>query len=144
MYKRQRYEIEKLLISGELEVDDLPDRWDDMYEQYLGVRAEDRSSGVLQDIHWSMGAIGYFPTYTLGNLYSAQLLEAAREDLPEHDSQISRGEFSPLLHWMREKVHRRGSILRPAELIQEACGEPPSPEAFVEYLKRKVARLYGV
>ena len=139
-----RYEIEKLLISGELEVDDLPDRWDDMYEQYLGVRAEDRSSGVLQDIHWSMGAIGYFPTYTLGNLYSAQLLEAAREDLPEHDSQISRGEFSPLLHWMREKVHRRGSILRPAELIQEACGEPPSPEAFVEYLKRKVARLYGV
>ena len=139
-----RYEIEKLLISGELEVDDLPDKWDDMYEEYLGIRAEDRASGVLQDIHWSMGAIGYFPTYTLGNLYSAQLLEAAREDLPDHDSQISRGEFQPLLNWMREKVHSRGSILQPAELIEEACGSPPSPEAFVEYLKRKVARLYGI
>ena len=139
-----RYEIEKLLISGELEVDDLPDKWDDMYEEYLGVRAEDRASGVLQDIHWAMGAIGYFPTYTLGNLYSAQLLEAAREDLPDHDSQISRGDFQPLLNWMRERVHSRGSILEPAELIEEACGSPPSPEAFVEYLKRKVARLYEI
>tara|TARA_Y100001954_G_scaffold102816_1_gene111882 strand:- start:575 stop:2110 length:1536 start_codon:yes stop_codon:yes gene_type:complete len=139
-----RYEIEKLLISGDLEVDDLPDKWDDMYEEYLGVRAEDRSSGVLQDIHWSMGAIGYFPTYTLGNLYSAQLLKAARDELPEHDSQISRGEFLPLLNWMREKVHRRGSVLEPAELIEEACGTPPSPEAFVEYLKRKVTLLYGI
>ena len=139
-----RYEIEKLLISGELEVDDLPDKWDDMYEKYLGIRPTDRASGVLQDIHWSMGAIGYFPTYTLGNLYSAQLLSAAREDLPEHDSQIRNGDFSPLLNWMREKVHRRGSILGPAELIEEATGSPPSPEAFVDYLSNKVKRLYSV
>lgn len=139
-----RYEIEKLLISGDLEVDDLPDKWDDMYEEYLGVRPTDRSTGVLQDIHWSMGAIGYFPTYTLGNLYSAQLLLAAREDLPEHDSNIRNGEFAPLLGWMRERVHRRGSIMEPADLIIEATGTPPSPEAFVDYLRNKVERLYGI
>ncbi|MEC7502824.1 MAG: carboxypeptidase M32 [Candidatus Thermoplasmatota archaeon] len=139
-----RYEIEKLLISGDLEVDDLPDKWDDMYEEYLGIRPTDSSSGVLQDIHWSMGAIGYFPTYTLGNLYSAQLLSAAREDLPEHDAQIRGGDFSPLLDWMRKKVHKRGSILKPAELIEEATGSPPSPEAFVEYLANKVRLLYSI
>ena len=139
-----RYEIEKMMISGDLEVDDLPDKWDDMYEEYLGVRAPNRSLGVLQDIHWSMGAIGYFPTYTLGNLYSAQLLAAARRDLPDHDEQVRNGEFGPLLEWMRARVHRRGSILEPAALIEEATGAPPSPEAFVEYLEKKVERLYGI
>ena len=91
-----------------------------------------------------MGAIGYFPTYTLGNLYSAQLLSAAREDLPELDSQIRNGDFSPLLDWMRKKVHKRGSILKPAELIEEATGSPPSPEAFIDYLGNKVRLLYSI
>ena len=98
----------------------------------------------MQDIHWSMGAIGYFPTYTLGNLYSEQLLAAARKDLPNHDEQVRNGEFGPLLEWMREKVHGRGSILEPADLIEEATGSPPSPDAFVEYLVKKVQRLYGI
>ncbi len=139
-----RYEIEKSLIAGDLEIDDLPDAWDDMYEEFLGIRAPNRTLGVLQDIHWSMGAFGYFPTYTLGNLYSAQLLAAARKDLPDHDEQMRCGEFAPLLGWMREHVHQRGSILEPADLIEEATGSPPSPDAFVDYLKDKVERLYGV
>ena len=139
-----RYEIEKQLIAGDLEVDDLPDAWDDMYEEFLGIRAPNRALGVLQDIHWSMGAFGYFPTYTLGNLYAAQLLAAARRDLPDHDEQIRRGEFAPLLTWMRVQVHQRGSILEPADLVEEATGSPPSPDAFVDYLKDKVERLYGV
>ena len=139
-----RYELEKRLIAGDIEVDGLPDAWDDMYEEFLGIRAPNRSLGVLQDIHWSMGAFGYFPTYTLGNLYAAQLLEAAREDLPDHDEQMRRGEFEPLLEWMREHVHQRGSILEPADLIEEATGSSPSPDAFVEYLRDKVGRLYGV
>ena len=139
-----RYEIEKRLIAGDLEIDDLPDAWDDMYEEFLGIRAPNRTLGVLQDIHWSMGAFGYFPTYTLGNLYSAQLLAAARKDLPDHDEQMRCGEFAPLLGWMREHVHQRGSILEPADLIEEATGSPPSPDAFVDYLKDKVERLYGV
>ena len=139
-----RYEIEKKLIAGDLEIDELPDAWDDMYEEFLGIRAPNRTLGVLQDIHWSMGAFGYFPTYTLGNLYSAQLLAAARKDLPDHDEQMRRGEFAPLLNWMREHVHQRGSILEPADLIEEATGSPPSPDAFVDYLKDKVEQLYGV
>jgi len=139
-----RYEIEKQLISGELEVDDLPDAWDDMYEEFLGVRAPSRALGVLQDIHWSMGAFGYFPTYTLGNLYAAQLLAAARKDMPDHDENMRRGEFSPLLAWMREHIHQRGSILEPADLVEKASGSPPSPDAFVDYLHDKVKRLYGV
>ena len=139
-----RYELEKKLIAGDLEIDDLPNAWDDMYEEFLGIRAPNRTLGVLQDIHWSMGAFGYFPTYTLGNLYSAQLLAAARKDLPDHDEQMRCGEFGPLLDWMREHVHQRGSILEPADLIEEATGNPPSPDAFVDYLKDKVERLYGV
>ena len=85
-----------------------------------------------------------FPTYTLGNLYAAQLLEAAREDLPTHDDQIRSGDFEHILGWMRENVHNRGSVLRPADLIEEATGSPPSPDAFVRYLTSKVERLYGV
>ena len=139
-----RYEIEKLLIAGEIDVDDLPDAWDEMYHEYLGIRAPNRTLGVLQDIHWSMGAIGYFPTYTLGNLYAAQLLESARNDLPEHDTQIREGDFSPLLKWMRDNVHSRGSVLEPAELIKEATGQDPSPDAFIRYLGSKFERLYGV
>ena len=139
-----RFEIEKNLISGDLEVDDLPEAWDEMYQEFLGIRSSNRSQGVLQDIHWSMGAMGYFPTYTLGNLYAAQLLEAARKDLPDHDDQIRSGEFGPLLNWMRKKVHDRGSVLRPADLIEEATGSPPSPDAFVKYLISKVESVYGV
>ncbi|MDP6328679.1 MAG: carboxypeptidase M32 [Candidatus Thalassarchaeaceae archaeon] len=139
-----RYEIEKKLIAGEIEVDDLPDIWDDMYEEYLGIRAPNRTLGVLQDIHWSFGAFGYFPTYTLGNLYSAQLLAAARKNLPNHDEDMRAGNFTPLLQWMRENVHVRGSIVTPAELIEEATGHPPSPDDFVEYLREKVERLYNL
>ena len=139
-----RYEIEKQLIAGEIDVDDLPDAWDEMYHEYLGIRAPNRTLGVLQDIHWSMGAIGYFPTYTLGNLYAAQLLESAKKDLPEHDTHIREGNFSPLLKWMRGNVHSKGSVLEPAELIKEATGRDPSPDAFIRYLGSKIERLYGV
>ncbi len=139
-----RYEVEKLLLNGELEVDDLPDAWDDMYEEFLGVRSPTRSEGVLQDVHWSMGAFGYFPTYTLGNLYSAQLLEAAKRDIGDVESQIRNGDFTPLLEWMRTHVHARGSILEPADLMEEATGEQPKPDAFVSYLADKIGALYGV
>ncbi len=137
-----RYEIEKKLISGEIEVDELPDAWDDMYEEFLGIRAPNRTLGVLQDIHWSFGAFGYFPTYTLGNLYSAQLLTAARKELPNHDEQIRNGDFTPLLEWMRKNVHSRGSIVEPSALIKEATGNNPSPDDFVKYLQDKVEYLY--
>ena len=139
-----RYEIEKKLINGELEVDDLADAWDDMYEEFLGVRSPTRTEGVLQDIHWSFGAFGYFPTYTLGNLYSAQLLQAAEKDIGSIDDQVRKGEFTPLLDWMRTHVHARGSILEPSDHIEEATGEQPKPDAFVAYLADKIGRLYGI
>ncbi|MDP6098872.1 MAG: carboxypeptidase M32 [Candidatus Thalassarchaeaceae archaeon] len=139
-----RYEVEKKLINGELEVDDLPDAWDDLYEEFLGVRSPTRSEGVLQDIHWSFGAFGYFPTYTLGNLYSAQILVAARKELTNLDEQIRNGEFTPLLDWLRAHVHARASILEPADLIEEATGEQPKPDAFVTYLADKIGTLYGL
>ena len=91
-----------------------------------------------------MGAIGYFPTYTLGNLYAAQLLDSAKEDIADHDEKIRSGDFAPLLAWMRRKIHHRGSILEPADLIEEATGRPPSPEPFVRYLSSKISRLYGI
>ena len=137
-----RYEIEKKLISGEIEVDDLPEIWCDMYEKFLGIKVPNNSLGVLQDVHWSMGAFGYFPTYTLGNLYSAQLLSAAKKDLGDINKQIKQGNFTPLLEWMRKKIHSRGSIIEPAELIKEATGNFPSSDEFVEYLENKISDLY--
>ena len=139
-----RYEIEKQLISGEIEVDDLPKVWNQMYDQFLGIKVPSDSLGVLQDVHWSMGAFGYFPTYTLGNLYSAQLLSAAKKDLGDINNQIRDGNFSPLLEWMRNKVHSRGSIIEPSELIKEATGYAPSSDDFVQYLKNKINELYQI
>ena len=139
-----RYELEKMMIEGDIEVDQIPDIWNEYYDRYLGISPPNRKLGVLQDIHWCMGAIGYFPTYTLGNLYAAQLLESARNDIVDHDENIRNGMFGPLLDWMRNKIHTRGSILEPAELIEEATGRPPTPEPFVSYLASKVSRLYGI
>ena len=139
-----RYELEKMMIEGDIEVDQIPDIWNEYYDRYLGISPPTRKLGVLQDIHWCMGAIGYFPTYTLGNLYAAQLLESARKDIVDHDENIRNGMFGPLLDWMRKKIHTRGSILEPAELIEEATGRPPTPEPFVSYLASKVSRLYGI
>ena len=139
-----RYEIEKMLISGDIEVDDLPKVWNEMYDEFLGISAPNNALGVLQDVHWSMGAFGYFPTYTLGNLYSAQLLNAARKELGDIEAQIRNGNFSPLLNWMRDKVHSRGSILEPALLIEEATGSLPSSDEFVDYLREKINDLYDL
>ena len=139
-----RYELEKMMIEGDVEVDEIPDMWDDYYQRYLGITPPNRKLGILQDIHWCMGAIGYFPTYTLGNLYAAQLLDSAKEDIADHDEKIRSGDFAPLLAWMRRNIHHRGSILEPADLIEEATGRPPSPEPFVRYLSSKISRLYGI
>ena len=139
-----RYEIEKKLINGELEVDDLPNAWNDAYETYLGIKSPNNTLGVLQDVHWSMGAFGYFPTYTLGNLYAAQLLEAARKDITDLDDQVRQGEFTSLLDWMRKHIHSKGSILKPEDLILEVTGNIPSPEPFVNYLRSKLETLYAI
>jgi carboxypeptidase Taq len=111
--------------------------------QYLGLTPPDDARGCLQDIHWSGGAIGYFPTYTLGNLYAAQFFERARKDLPDLDGQLSRGEFGPLLGWLRENIHRHGKRYRAGELAHRITGRDLSAEPLLRHLRAR-AELYGV
>ena len=139
-----RYEIEKQLVNGNINVSDLPDFWNSKMEEYLGVTPPNNTKGVLQDIHWSMGAIGYFPTYTLGNLYAAQLYAAAIADDPTIPSKIAKGEFSVLLDWMRNHIHVHGSKLKPADLITKATGKEPSSDDFIKYLTSKYSKIYNL
>ena len=139
-----RYEIEKQLVNGNIKVGDLPEFWNSKMEEYLGVTPPNDTKGVLQDIHWSMGAIGYFPTYTLGNLYAAQLYAAALADDSSIPDKIAKGEFTVLLDWMRSHIHVHGSKLLPADLMTQATGKEPSSDEFVKYLKSKYNKIYGL
>jgi carboxypeptidase Taq len=137
-----RFEVESDLIAGRIEVDDLPEIWNEKMEKYLGVRVPNDAEGVLQDVHWSEGLFGYFPTYTIGNLYSAQLYAKAAVDLGDLDAQIEAGDFATLLGWLRENVHRHGKRYPAAELIERVTGAPPSAEPFMDYLEKKFGPLY--
>jgi carboxypeptidase Taq len=139
-----RFELEVALMRGDLVVADLPGAWNDAYRAALGVEVPSDSDGVLQDVHWSSGAIGYFPTYTLGNLYSAQLMEAAGRDLGDLDEQFRRGDFLPLLGWMRAHIHSQGSLRRAEEIAQAATGKPLGPANLLAYLRAKYGELYGL
>jgi len=132
-----RFELEEELIGGGLEVQELPHAWKSKYTNLLGVTPQDDRTGVLQDVHWSAGLIGYFPTYTLGNIYSAQLFAAANRELGTLDRQIQKGEFRGLLEWLRSKVHRHGQSYLPMELIERATGEPVDSRYLLEHLKTK-------
>ena len=139
-----RFEIERQLMAGTVEVPDLPGLWDDTYDELLGVRPTSVSDGVLQDIHWAMGAIGYFPTYTIGNLVSAQLFDAATEAIDDLPGRIAEGDFAPLLEWLRDNVHRHGRAQSSDELVRRATGAPLSSEPFLEYLRSTTREVYGV
>jgi carboxypeptidase Taq len=139
-----RFELERAVFAGDLDVPALPTAWDDLYAEVLGVRASHVGDGVLQDLHWGAGFFGYFPTYTLGTLASVQLFAAARKALPDLDAMLERGEFAPLLGWLREHVHRHGARFPPRELLTRACGEPPSAAPFLAYVEAIAAEVYGV
>lgn len=139
-----RYEIEKKLISGEMEVGDVPAAWNALYKEYLGVEVPDDKRGCLQDSHWSGGAIGYFPSYALGSAYGAQMLVNMERDVPGLWDAVGKGDLAPVTAWLREKVHRHGSSLTPAQLVENACGGPFDPKYYVNYLTRKYSGLYGV
>jgi carboxypeptidase Taq len=137
-----RFELEQALLNDELRPKDLPAAWDQKMQQYLGLTPPNDAKGCLQDIHWSGGAIGYFPTYTLGNLYAAQFFEQARSDLPDIDSQFARGDFAPLLGWLRQNIHRHGKRYRAGELVKRVTGKELSAEPLLKHLRAK-AELYG-
>ncbi len=131
--------LEEQLIAGALAVADLPEAWGDMYEKYLGVRSPDDKNGVMQDTHWFGGGFGYFPTYALGNLYNAMMMDTAREAIGDLSGQIERGEFAALSGWLRENVHSQGARYLAPELIRHITGKDLSAKPFVEYLNRKFA-----
>lgn len=139
-----RFELEQELVAGSLAVADLPERWNALYRDHLGVEVPDDRRGCLQDVHWACGLFGYFPTYTLGNLYAAQLAAAADAALGGTAALIGRGEFAPLVEWLRENVHRHGRRYDPAELCERATGRPLSTEPFFAYLEAKLTEVYGL
>ncbi|MGQ0554208.1 MAG: carboxypeptidase M32 [Planctomycetota bacterium] len=139
-----RYEIERELISGRLEVRELPVRWNDGMAELLGLRPAHVGEGVLQDIHWAMGLFGYFPTYSLGNLYAAQFMEAARRDLRGLDQKLAKGQFLPLREWLREQIHARDQLDTAEQLVRRVTGRPLDVDAFARHLRAKASAIYGV
>jgi carboxypeptidase Taq len=139
-----RLELEIALMEGSLAVGDLPEAWNQRMKDYLGLTPPNDAQGVLQDVHWSGGLIGYFSTYALGNLISAQLWERIQRDLPGLESQIERGEFSALLGWLRENIHRHGSKFEPQELVMRVTGSKIDPQPYVRYLQSKFSDIYSL
>lgn len=139
-----RVELEIALIGGEVAVGDLPDVWNAKMKEYVGVVPDSAASGVLQDIHWAIGILGYFATYTLGNLISVQLWDTYLQVEPSRDDQIRRGEFAPLLAWLRAHVHDHGRKYRPQEVVERATGSSIDPAPYLHYLERKFRDVYGI
>lgn len=133
-----RFELELGLIDGSIAIADLPEAWRERMRSFLGVVPKTDREGCLQDVHWASGAIGYFPTYALGNIYAAQLFQAARADLGDMDAAITNGDFAPLLGWLRERIHRQGQTHRGPELVLRATGKPPHHADLLQHLSNKL------
>jgi len=139
-----RFEMEQALLDGGLKAADVPGAWNETFEKYLGLTPPDDARGCLQDIHWSGGGIGYFPTYALGNLYAAQFFEQAREDVGDLDAQFAEGNFKSLKDWLTEKIYSQGQRYRASDLVKEVTGKPLSHEPLMRHLKAKYGALYGI
>ena len=139
-----RFELELALVRGDLGVDELPAAWNERMRTLVGIEVPKDAVGVLQDVHWSAGLVGYFPTYTLGTLYSAQFLAAIERELGPVDAIVRAGEYDRLLGWMREHVHRRGATVAPEQIALDATGEAPGHEALMRYLRVKYGALYDL
>jgi len=139
-----RFDIERALIRGDLQVADIPGEWNKRFKDYFGLEVDRDSNGCLQDVHWSIGCFGYFPTYCLGNLYSAQFYAKANEELPGLESDFAHGDFCRLLKWLRENIHIHGSRYRSAELCRRVTGKPLSHQPLIDYLRSKYREIYGI
>jgi len=139
-----RFELEKALMEDNLPVDDLPTIWNDKMQEYLGITPPDDAKGVLQDVHWSAGLVGYFPTYALGNLVACQWWELIGDAIPDLEKQIEAGQFDELLAWLRTNIHQHGRKFKPTELIERITGEGLSAEPYLRYLRTKFGEIYGL
>jgi carboxypeptidase Taq len=129
--------LEERIIGGDLSARDLPEAWAEMYQKYLGITPPTDREGVLQDTHWFGGSLGYFPTYALGNVFAAMMVEKIREDSPGLDSNIEQGEFQPLLLWLNQNIHQHGMRYYSTPLVEKACQRKVSVGPFISYLKAK-------
>jgi carboxypeptidase Taq len=140
-----RFELEQAMLNGDFPLERLPEEWNSRFYDYLGIDVPNDTEGVLQDVHWSGGSIGYFPTYALGNLISAQLWEKITADVPDLYDSFEAGEFGPLRDWLREHLHRHGRKFTPGEMLERIVGAPEiDPEPYVRYLRGKLAAIYGI
>ena len=139
-----RFELEQALVKGDLPVADVPGAWNERFKAYVGLDVPNDSQGCLQDVHWSFGGFGYFPSYALGNLYAAQIFAAARQALPDLDDQIGAGQFQPLLDWLTANIYRHGRRYRTRDLLARITGEEPSYEPLMAYLRAKFGELYAL
>lgn len=137
-----RFDLEQSLVSGSLQVEDVPDAWNAKYKEYLGITPRNDAEGCLQDVHWAHGTIGYFPTYTLGNLISAQLYRRAKQDLPGLEAGFAEGNLRPLLGWLREHVHVHGAKFTAAELVERELGEEISAQPLLDYMRERYTEIY--
>lgn len=134
-----RYEIEKMMIEGQIEMEQLPEIWNQKYEEYLGVRPKNDAEGILQDIHWSQGSIGYFPSYALGSAFGAQLYHQMKKELPVEEL-LRQGKICVLREWLREKIHQYGKLKSSRELLREVTGEDFTPKYYIQYLQEKYGK----
>ncbi len=139
-----RFDLERALIGGSLAAADLPEAWNTRFAADFGMAVDRPSHGCLQDVHWSVGLFGYFPTYTLGNLYAGCLHEALRRDVPDLDARLAAGDTAPATDWLRARLQRHGGLRPPRETVAEACGFEPDAEPLLGYLEAKFGELYGV
>jgi len=139
-----RYEIEKELLEGTIEVKDLPEIWNEKMSEYLGVRPSNDQEGVLQDVHWSIGYFGYFPTYALGAMYAAQFKNAMIKDIPHFDELVAKNEFDEILEWLKGNIHQHGQTKTPKEFLKDVTGEELNVQYYIDYLESKFSSLYNL
>ena len=139
-----RYEIEKGLFDDSIEVNTLPEIWNSKMKEYLGVEPPTDTLGVLQDTHWSGGAFGYFPSYTLGAIYASQFYQTLNDEKPDLDKLIESGNLATIREWLNQKIHRKGRLLSVPELIKEVTGDNLNPNIFLNYLKNKYRKIYNL
>jgi carboxypeptidase Taq len=139
-----RYEIEKAIFENKVKVDELPELWNSKYKEYLGIEAKDFAHGVLQDVHWSHGSFGYFPTYSLGSFYAAQFFDQAMKDIPGLQKQIEDDNFKELLNWLRKNIHVHGKFYTAQQLCERITGEKLNFSHFMNYAKNKYGAIYNL
>ena len=139
-----RFDLERLLISGDLNVSDVEGAWNERFEADFGYKVERPSQGILQDVHWAAGAFGYFPTYTLGNIYAGCLFQRMKDEIPDLDVSLSTGNLDQATAWLRENVHVHGSLFEPRATIEKATGAEVTVKPLLNYLEEKYRDIYGL